>query len=37
MNDENEKQCVNRTQRQQKAALIGALTQHYETKYKTNH
>jgi len=37
MNDKNEKQCVNRTQRQQKAALIGALTQHCENKYKTNH
>jgi len=39
MNDENEKQCVNKTQRQQKAALIGAITQHYGNKlvYKTNH
>ena len=38
MNDENQKQFVNRTQRQQKAALIGAITQHYENKYrpKTN-
>jgi len=29
------KQCVNRTKRQQKAALVGALTQHYENKYQT--
>jgi len=37
MNDSKMKKCVNRTQRHQKAALIGAITQHYGNKYKTNH